>query len=97
MDKIHHIAIQVEDVNKAVEWYSRQFDVELAYQDESWALLKFDNISLAIVVPGEHPPHFAVEDDEAEKYGELTPHRDGTASIYIKDPFGNAVEILKTE
>ncbi len=97
MDKIHHIAIQVEDVNKAVEWYSRQFDVELAYQDESWALLKFDNISLAIVVPGEHPPHFAVEDDEAEKYGELTPHRDGTASIYINDPFGNAVEILKTE
>ena len=97
MDKIHHIAIQVEDVNKAVEWYSRQFDVELAYQDESWALLKFDNISLAIVVPGEHPPHFAVEDDEAEKYGELTPHRDGTASIYIKDPFGNAVEILKIE
>ncbi len=96
MDKIHHIAIQVEDVNKAVEWYSRQFDVELAYQDESWALLRFDNISLAIVVPGEHPPHFAVEDHNAEKYGELTPHRDGTASIYIKDPFGNAVEILKT-
>ena len=96
MDKIHHIAIQVEDVNKAVDWYSNQFDVDVAYHDQSWALLKFDNISLAIVVPGQHPPHFAIEDDNAEKYGELTTHRDGTASIYIKDPFGNNVEIIKT-
>ena len=59
-------------------------------------MLKFDNISLAIVVPGQHPPHFAVENKQAEKFGELTTHRDGTASIYINDPFGNAVEIIKT-
>lgn len=96
MDKIHHIAIQVEDINKAVDWYCSQFDVEVGYQDETWAMLKFDNIYLAIVIPGQHPPHFAIEDENAEKYGELTPHRDGTASIYINDPFGNSIEIMKT-
>ncbi len=96
MDKIRHIAVQIEDVKSAVDWYREQFDVEVTYQDETWAMLKFDNISLAIVVPGQHPPHFAIENEQAEKYGELTTHRDGTASIYINDPFGNAVEIIKT-
>ena len=96
MDKIHHIAVQVDDVKSAVDWYSSQFNVEVTYQDETWAMLQFDNISLAIVVPGQHPPHFAVENEQAEKFGELTTHRDGTASIYINDPFGNAVEIIKT-
>ena len=56
MDKIHHIAVQIEDVKSAVDWYSEQFDVEVTYQNETWAILKFDNISLAMVVPGRHPP-----------------------------------------
>ena len=59
-------------------------------------MLEFGNISLAIVLPGQHPSHFAIEDKGAEKYGKLTSHRDGTASIYIKDPFGNSIEMLKT-
>ena len=44
--------------------------------------------------PEEHPFHFAIE-NEAENYGELTKHRDGTASVYIHDIDGNNVEILK--
>ena len=94
-DKIHHIAIQVDDISTAVEWYTKAFDVEVSYQDESWAMLKFDNISLALVLPGQHPPHFAIANEHAENYGALTPHRDGTASVYIKDPFENAVEIIR--
>ena len=96
MDKIHHIAVQVDNVKSAVDWYQKQFNIEVSYQDDTWAMLKFDNISLAIVIPGQHPPHFAIENDHAEDYGELTVHRDNTASIYINDPFGNAVEIIKT-
>lgn len=97
MDKIHHIAVQADDIKSAVNWYKDQFDVEVTYQDETWAMLKFDNISLAIVVPDQHPAHFAIENQEAEKYGKLKTHRDGTASFYTKDPFGNAVEIIKTQ
>ncbi|MDA9908909.1 VOC family protein [Gammaproteobacteria bacterium] len=96
-DKIHHIAIQVDDISTAVEWYTKAFDVEVSYQDESWAMLKFDNISLALVLPGQHPPHFAIANEHAENYGALTPHRDGTASVYIKDPFENAVEIIRLQ
>jgi len=96
MDKINHVAIQVDDIDTAVEWYTQKFDTKLLYQDDTWALIQFDNLSLALVLPNQHPPHFAIDNQEAEKYGELTKHRDGTASIYIKDPFGNSVEIIKS-
>jgi catechol 2,3-dioxygenase-like lactoylglutathione lyase family enzyme len=95
MDRIHHVAITVPDIGKAHDWYRDQFDTEIIYVDESWALLKFDNIALALVLPEQHPPHVAVERANAEKYGALTRHRDGTASVYIRDPWGNAVEIMK--
>jgi catechol 2,3-dioxygenase-like lactoylglutathione lyase family enzyme len=95
MDRLHHVAIAVPDIGKALDWYRDQFDTEIVYADESWALLKFDNIALALVLPEQHPPHVAVERKNAEIYNTLTPHRDGTASVYIRDPWGNAVEIMK--
>lgn len=94
LDSIHHIAISVSNVAEAVEWYRSQFRCEIGYQDETWALLKFSNISLAIVIPDQHPPHIGYAMPNAEKYGTLKTHRDGTRSTYTSDPFGNIVEIM---
>ena len=52
MEKLHHVAIVVTDIKKALDWYRAEFDVEIAYVDDSWALLQFDNIALALVLPG---------------------------------------------
>lgn len=95
MDRIHHVAIQVEDLEKTLAWYKNEFEVEVTYQDDSWAMIKFENVSLALVLPNQHPGHFAIESAKAGSYGELTYHRDGTSSVYIKDPSGNSVEMLK--
>ena len=95
MDKIHHIAIQVKNIEESVNWYKENFDVEVSYQDKTWAMINFENTSLALVIPEEHPYHFAVETNEAESFGKLTKHRDGTASVYIKDIDGNNVEMIK--
>ena len=95
MDKIHHIAIQVESIAKSVDWYKENFDITVSYQDETWAMIDFENTSLALVIPEQHPFHFAIESDEASSYGELTKHRDGTASVYIKDIDGNNIEMIK--
>ncbi len=95
MDKIHHVAIQVDDIHTAVNWYCKSFDAEVRYEDDSWALLRFENLSLALVVPDQHPAHFAIENRNAGKFGELKQHRDGTESVYIQDPFGNTIEIIK--
>jgi catechol 2,3-dioxygenase-like lactoylglutathione lyase family enzyme len=97
MDNIHHLAIQVKNIKDSVSWYNKQFNCKIVYEDDSWAMIEFANISLALVLAEQHPFHFAILDNEAEKYGELKHHRDGTASIYIKDPSGNNIEILKVK
>ncbi len=94
LDSIHHVAVAVPDVKKAVAWYTQTFQCKVAYQDDTWAFLEFANLKLALVIPGQHPPHIAFVSPEAEKFGTLKPHRDGTRSCYVTDPAGNAVEIL---
>lgn len=94
LDDIHHTAIQVKNITSSVSWYTKRFKCEIDYQDESWALLKFANTSLALVLPDQHPYHFAIVTDNLEPYGDAVPHRDGTASVYIKDVDGNNVEML---
>jgi len=94
MDKIHHVAITVEDLKRAVEWYTKNFDCKVAYQDDTWAMLEFQNIQLALVLPTQHPAHVGFERINAEKFGKLTKHRDGRSSVYIQDPEGNSIEIL---
>ena len=95
LDSLHHVAIQVKDIERALQWYSENFNSEIVYLDETWALLRFQNIYLALVVPGQHPPHIAIEHSGAESYGTLTRHRDGTESIYINDSEGNTIEMMK--
>jgi catechol 2,3-dioxygenase-like lactoylglutathione lyase family enzyme len=94
LDSIHHIAVSVRDIPAAVSWYRRHFHCTVSYQDDTWAMLDFANIKLALVIPSQHPPHLAFVHPEAEQFGQLKPHRDGTRSVYVQDPAGNAVEVL---
>jgi len=93
LDALHHAALRVKDVKAAVEWYTQHFRCEVEYQDETWAILAFANVRLAFVLQEQHPPHIAVEGDPSA-YGTPKRHRDGTSSVYLKDPDGNNVEIL---
>ena len=94
-DTIHHVAIQVSDIQRAVDWYTEKFKVKVSYQDETWAMLQFNNINLALVLPEQHPPHIAIESPDAKQFGALTKHRDGTQSVYITDSEGNVLEVMK--
>ena len=97
MERLHHVAVAVFDIGRALDWYRAKLDVEVSYVDESWALLQFDNIAVELILPEQHPRHLAVERENAKSFGALTPYRDGTASVYIKDPWGNAIEIVKAK
>lgn len=94
LDNLHHVAIRVNDIAESVDWYRSTFSCDISYQDATWALLKFGNVSLALVIAEQHPPHLGFSTPKAESYGELKTHRDGTRSLYISDPSGNAVELL---
>ena len=57
-------------------------------------MLKFDNISVALVTPGEHPPHFAVVNEAISNEKGIKRHRDGIGYKYIQDPDHNFVEFI---
>lgn len=94
LDQLDHVAISTENIALTVAWYQQHFRCDVVYQDATWALLKFENTQLALVMPSQHPPHVGFVSPRAEIYGELQPHRDGTRSVYVQDPGGNAIEIL---
>lgn len=97
LDTLHHVAISVKSVPESVAWYRETFNCEIAYEDSTWALLKFGNISLALVIPEQHPPHLGFVSERASEFGQLKTHRDGTKSCYIADPSGNSVELLAAD
>ena len=97
LDSLHHVAIPVKDVARAVDWYRDNFRCAVDYQDDTWALLGFGNVKLALVLPEQHPPHIAFVHPHPERYGEVRPHRDGTRSSYAEDSEGNFVEMLADE
>lgn len=93
--KIDHIAVQVDDIYEACEWYYTNFRANVLYFDETWAILEFDNVKLALTLPEKHPNHFAVE-VELENYPllEFKEHRDGSKFYYFEDPWGNCLELI---
>ena len=95
LDQVHHVAVPVPDIAKAVKWYTSQFHCQVEYIDDTWALLEFANTKLALVLPQQHPSHFAIARPDASNFGKLVNHRDGLNSVYITDPFGNSVEVLQ--
>tara|TARA_A100001035_G_scaffold42226_1_gene29388 strand:- start:1151 stop:1450 length:300 start_codon:yes stop_codon:yes gene_type:complete len=89
---VDHIAIESRDIKKSVKWYLSKFNCSIKYQDNTWALLEFDNISIALVKPGDHPPHFAVVDPNVASNPKHKLHRDGIAFLYELDPDANTIE-----
>ena len=94
LDSLHHVAYVVRNVPDAVKWYQSRFRCELEFADGTWALLRFANSSLALVTEGDHPAHIGFVTSAAMEAGQLKTHRDGTRSVYVDDPSGNAVELL---
>ena len=94
LDALHHVAVTVDNIADGARWYTRNFGCTVSYQDETWAMLRFGNLSVALVLPEQHPPHFCLVRPDPEAFGEVKAHRDGTRSSYVRDPWGNAVEIL---
>ena len=93
MNRIDHVAITVDDVRESADWYVKNHGCSIIYCDDTWAMLQFQNIKLALVVDDEHPFHIAFEVKDPGI--ESTLHRDGSISRYIKDPSGNSIELIK--
>ena len=93
--KVDHIALVVDSPEEAAEWYVNQFGANLLYKDKTWSFVEFENIKLAFVVKHQHPQHFAFEVSSFSENDRVKSHRDGTTSVYKRDPWGNVYELIK--
>ena len=94
LDTIDHIAIQVKNIEKSVAWYKSKFKCKVIYIDKTWAFIEFKNTKLALVTNTEHPPHFAVLNNDVQNNPKAITHRDGSISIYTKDNDNNYIELI---
>ena len=99
--RFDHVAVPSTDIDAGVRWYTERFGAKVLYHDKTWAFLQLGGTKLALVSPNQHPPHIALsvtEQQLAEASAAtgiaIDKHRDGTKGIYIKDPHGNAVELI---
>jgi catechol 2,3-dioxygenase-like lactoylglutathione lyase family enzyme len=99
--RLDHVALTAADIEKSVTWYAEKFGATVLYQDKTWAFLQVGGNKIALVTPGQHPPHlaFSVTGEQLEQASRASgiavdKHRDGTQGIYVNDPDGNAVELI---
>ena len=93
---VDHIAFIVDDIDEAVRWYVSKAGSTIIQQDKSWALLEVFGTKLALVLPGDHPTHFAIRCETTASFPckeeEIETHRDSSKYYYMCDPYGNAIE-----
>ena len=101
MFALDHVAIEASDIAALVRFYKDSFGACVLYQDESWAFLQLGQGKLALVKPGQHPPHVALRVELADLEAAakkaataIKTHRDGTRGIYVSDPQGNKIELI---
>lgn len=96
---VDHIAILVDDLKVAEEWYCTHINCEITFRDAKYIRLKTENVNIALIDKKYYPyAHIGIlvkniEDLPIEK-GEVIKHRDGTVGVYVKDPFGNYLEYI---
>lgn len=94
LDSLHHVAIPVADLKRAIQWYATSFRCEVIFEEETQAILQFSNVRIVLVMPSQQPPHVAFPKVDAHRFGELMVRKDGTISTYLSDPTGNVVELI---
>jgi catechol 2,3-dioxygenase-like lactoylglutathione lyase family enzyme len=103
MFQFDHVAITAHQIAASVAYYKDHFGAQVLYEDATWALLQIGEGGgkIALVLPGQHPPHLALRvtaatlEVQAHKHGQpIAQHRDGSRGIYVRDPAGNTIELI---
>lgn len=94
LDPLDHVAIAVDDLDRAIAWYQSSFKCELLFKERQQAVLRFANLNLQLVLPSLQQPHVAFRRSDAATLGALREQIGGAQSTFIADPTGNIVEIV---
>ncbi len=99
---INHVALEVDDIDEALERYGRFFEVELRGRSGGMAFVDFGDQFLAFSTPRSQPP------DSARHVGLVVDDKDGVRAaleeagvavtpgrrLDFRDPWGNQIEVV---
>jgi lactoylglutathione lyase len=98
---INHVALEVGDLEKALDFYGRVFDFELRGRVSGMAFVDMGDQFLALA-EGDAPPwegHFGIVVDDKEavrrRLEELEADIVPTRGLRFRDPWGNQVEVVQ--
>lgn len=99
MSIVDHIAVPVEDLKTAEEWYIQKLHGKVTFRDHKYIRMRVSNTNIALIDKKYYPhPHFGILVEKIEdlplELGDAVYHRDGTVGVYVKDPFGNYLEYI---
>ena len=99
---VNHVALEVDSVDAALDWWSRFFDFELRGRRPTMAWIDLGDQFIALSEPRTQPPDegrhigLVVDDKEAVRAA----LRDAglsvaeSGSLRFRDPWGNSIEIV---
>jgi lactoylglutathione lyase len=99
---INHVALEVGDVDEALEWYGRFFEFELRGRVGSMAFVDMGDQFIALSQGRSQPPdqarHFGLVVDDKEGVRAALREADldvpATGSLDFRDPWGNHVQVV---
>jgi catechol 2,3-dioxygenase-like lactoylglutathione lyase family enzyme len=100
---INHVALEVGDLDEALDFYGRLFDVELRGRVPGMAFIDIGDQFIALSEGRTQPPdearHFGLVVDDRERVRELLEGTDaeifGARGLNFRDPWGNYVQVVQ--
>jgi catechol 2,3-dioxygenase-like lactoylglutathione lyase family enzyme len=99
---INHVALEVGDVDEALDWYGRFFEFELRGRAGAMAFVDMGDQFIALAAGRSQPPdqarHFGLVVDDKESVRAALQQADvdvpATGSLDFLDPWGNHVQVV---
>jgi catechol 2,3-dioxygenase-like lactoylglutathione lyase family enzyme len=100
---LNHIALEVDDVEAALEFYSRIFSFELRGRGKNHAFIDLGDQFIALMETGaphvDHKRHFGLVVDDRSRVRELAQAAGATLLegdfLDFLDPWGNRIEVVE--
>jgi catechol 2,3-dioxygenase-like lactoylglutathione lyase family enzyme len=100
---INHVALEVGDVDDALEFYGRLFEISLRGREAGAAFIDIGDQFIALMEGPSHPPdrrgHFGLVVDDKDAARQALEHAGVKVSpgrsLDFEDPWGNAVQVVQ--